>query len=85
MKIVKPGFDDPQWTMTIVCIARENPKRGCGATLEVSKEDLFLKEVRSTKSEGVYITCPCGQEISLGNIEQFNFKTPPKHKALFSL
>lgn len=91
MKVLKPDFENPDWTMTVECrtqpregwsdrlFTTTNHNRGCGAILEVSKADLFFtvdsKNMR-TNDQVEFICMVCGTKGSAGSEQLFNFKRP---------
>lgn len=67
MLIIERGYNEPGWTGKVQCTGnhdeRDN-KAGCGAILEVTKEDMYTRtihDIKGPRSE-VRFTCFCGAE-----------------------
>ena len=56
-----PGRNDPKWHGTYVCLGDEYGQRGCGATLRITRADLFGRhkhDIMGPRDEAI-LTCPC--------------------------
>lgn len=70
MKKISPGCNEEGWSAFIVCRGQERFVKGgkaltgCGATIQVTKNDLYLvheHDMAGPRDE-VRFTCPCGVE-----------------------
>ena len=68
MKKLGPGCNEPGWKGEVRCVGGDGTewggKVGCGAPLEVTKDDLYLvhkHDIGGARDE-VKFTCPCGVE-----------------------
>ena len=81
MRKITPGYNELGWTGQVRCTEHRYPdfsackEMGCGALLEVTKDDLYTVTVfnqRSLPREEARFTCPCGAENALSCGEFFN-------------
>ena len=89
-KVLKKGRDPKVWTRKFACTGRGGSGKGCGALLQVGKEDLFVvreqtwysyEEEYGTKS-AVRFRCPeCGVETAVMSEVPFRFSELPKRSA----
>lgn len=67
MKVLKKG-KPKEWSLKVKCTAAGNTGYGCGAELEVAKEDIYITSSSCLWDTDYYytITCPeCGKETDL--------------------
>jgi hypothetical protein len=73
MRILKFGYNHPAWSDQVTC---KTPQwRGCGAVLEVFKEDLSARtthDIGGRRMEAVVICPQCQTQIVYGPAEKFD-------------
>jgi len=70
MKILKKGTN---WTAKMSCTGKGNGDGGCGAELEVERDDLFLTHSHARDETTTYVTVKCPQCKTLTDLgSQYN-------------
>lgn len=79
MKLITPGKSQRAWRMTVTC--EETPHKGCGAVLEVGREDVFLDHVGNRGEPETLASCfcvCCGTLITIGDARPFLMDLPTR-------
>ncbi len=86
VRILKPGFNDPDWHIEATCTSRgkkepwvRGQEEGCGTQFSTNRLKLFTRPVHGTV--GIYTVCPsCQRETLVGSPLDFNFTDPLPEK-----
>ncbi len=74
MKKLGPGCNEDGWKIEVICTGGGGG-RGCGAPLEITKDDLYIPNTNPfphlEEPRSVRFTCPCGAENKASNSECF--------------
>jgi len=69
MEVKKPGRNDPAWKREFEC-------PGCGAVMEVTRDDIFTEfehDIGGQRHE-VKFVCDCQNEVVIGNNAKLGFR-----------
>jgi hypothetical protein len=81
-EVLFPGCNSLAWVRDVVCTGRDraNKPKGCGATLRVRRENLYVRNIHagmmSPAELKVFCECPCGYHPCLGPLDEFPFDPP---------